>query len=165
MSRKTKKIILALLLLILAARIIQSFLYTGQNCCGIPGNRVDVHAPSSMVLLRCGLPDQRSLVRSTHILCYTYKNAELFGRKAEISYYISKFRVYWIQVTFRDQEDVQGLYQTAVESIGEYYQKLKGYRVLETDDGVVLGTDGPPEVNADLSVNGSTLLIDVTYQK
>ena len=165
MSRKTKKIILVLLVLILAAQLIRSFRYSGQNCCGIPGNRVDVHAPSSVVLLRWGLPDERSLVRSTHILCYTYKNAELFGRKAEISYYISKFRVYWIRVTFQNQEDVEALYQTAVESIGEHYQNLKGYRTLETDDGVILGTDGPPEVNADLSVIGSTLLIDVTYQK
>ena len=165
MSRKTKKIILVLLVLILIVQLIQSLRYTGQNCCGIPGNRVDIHAPSSMVLLRCGLPDQRSAVGNSHILCYTYQNAELFGRSAEISYYISKFRVYWIQITFRDQEDVQDLYQTAVESIGEHYQKLKGYRTLETDDGVILGTDGPPKVNADLSVIGDTLLIDVTYQK
>jgi len=165
MSRNTKKIILALLVLILAVQFIRSFRYTGQSCCGIPGNRVDVHAPSSMVLLRCGLPDQRSLVGNSQILCYTYQNAELFGRSAEISYYISKFRVYWIRVTFQNQEDVEALYQTAVESIGEHYQNLKGYRTLETDDGVILGTDGPPKVNADLSVIGDTLLIDVTYQK
>ena len=165
MSRNTKKIILALLVLILAVQFIRSFRYTGQSCCGIPGNRVDVHAPSSMVLLRCGLPDQRSLVGNSQILCYTYQNAELFGRSAEISYYFSKFRVYWIRAAFRNQADVQELYQTAVESIGEHYQKLKGYRTLETDDGVILGTDGPPEVNADLSVIGDTLLIDVTCQK
>ncbi len=157
MLRKKKLLVPALIAVALLLQVALSFRYTGKDCCGLVGNTVETRAPTSMVLLRFGLPDERYQSRADRQRIYTYNDVELFGKRASMDFYFSRGRVWWIRATI--WEDAEEVYRTA-------YEDLRGFRVQETDDGCEIGSDlGPPFKNAKLSLLDDRLVIDVTEQR
>ncbi len=164
MLRKKKTLIPALIAVALLLQLALSFRYTGKDCCGLVGNHVETWAPTSMVLLRFGLPDERYQSRADRQRIYTYNDVELFGKRASMDFYFSRGRVWWIRATI--WEDAEEVYRTACETVRAAYEDLRGFRVQETDDGCEIGSDlGPPFKNAKLSLLDDRLVIDVTEQR
>ena len=164
MLRKKKFLVPTLIAAALLLQVALSFRYTGKDCCGLVGNTVETWAPTSMVLLRYGLPDERHVSRESNQRIYTYNHAELFGKRASMEFYFSRGRVYWIRATI--WEDTEEVYRTACETIRAACEDLRGFRVRETDDGCEIGSDlGPPFKNADLSLLDDRLVIDIIEQR
>lgn len=164
MPRKKKNLIPVLIAAAMAVQMLAGLRYTGEDCCGLVGNKVKTWAPVSTVLLRCGLPDERHVSRESSQLIYTYNDAELFGKRASLAFYLSHGRVYWIRATI--WEDAEEVYRTACGTIRAACEDLRGFRVRETDDGCEMGSDlGPPFKNTALSLLDDRLIIDVTEQR
>ncbi len=161
--RKTRVLALIIVVLLIVQTAL-SFRYTGKDCCGVVGLKVGTWAPASIILLRYGLPDERYVNQETNLRSYTYNDELLFGRKASIEFYMSRFRAYWIRVTIL--EDPEAVYKIACESIKRANEKLKGFEIRPTDDGCEMGSPlGPPFVNTDLSLLEDRLVIDLTWQR
>ena len=161
--RKTRVLALIIVVLLIVQMVL-SFRYTGKDCCGVAGLKVRAGAPASIVLLRYGLPNERYVNRETNLRSYTYNDEQLFGRKASIEFYMSRFRAYWIRATIL--EDPEGAYREACESIREANQDRKGFEIRETADGCEMGSPlGPPFFSADLSLLDDRLVIDITEQR
>ncbi len=164
MLRKTKNRIIMLIALALLLQTGLSFRYTGKDCCGIIGNRVKTRAPTSMVLLHYGLPDERRADRRSQHLSYAYHDVELFGREAEIAFDMAKFRVYQITVTI--PTDGEAVYPEARESIRGAYADKRGFQLEEREDGCTMdNTVGPPWYHADLRLEDDSIVITLTEQR
>ena len=164
MPLRKNRLILILIAAALLTQVVLGFRYTGKDCCGIVGNRVKTFAPTSMVLLRCGLPDERQADRRSQHLSYTYRDAVLFGREAEITFDMAKFRVYQITVTI--EEGAEELYPTALESVRQAYAGKRGFQFEEREDGCTMDTTvGPPWHHADLRLDGDSLTITLIEQR
>ena len=161
--RKTRVLALIIVVLLIVHTAL-SFRYTGKDCCGVAGLKVRAGAPASIVLLRYGLPNERYVNRETNLRSYTYNEEQLFGRKASIEFYMSRFRVYWIRVTI--PEDPEEGYELACKSIKRANENLKGFEIRPSDDGCEMGSPlGPPFVNTDLSLLEDRLVIDLTEHR
>lgn len=163
MPRRRNRLIFMLIAAALLAQVALGFRYTGKDCCGIVGNRVKTFAPTSMVLLRYGLPDERQADRRSQHLSYTYRDMKLFGREAEITFDMEKFRVYQITVTLEEGGE---LYPTARESIRRAYAGKRGFQLEEREDGCAMDTTvGPPWHHADLRLEDESLVITIIEQR
>lgn len=164
MRLRKSRVFLLIIAVLLIVQTILSFRYTGKDCCGVVGLKVKTWAPASIVMLRYGLADSRYVNQETNLRSYTYNDVQLFGRKATIEFYISRFRAYWIRATIL--EDPEGAYREACESIREANQDRKGFEIRETADGCEMGSPlGPPFFSADLSLLDDSLVIDITEQR
>ena len=164
MRLRKSRVFLLIVAVLLIAQTILSFRYTGKDCCGVEGLRVRTWAPASIVMLRYGLADNRYVNQETNLRSYTYNDVQLFGRKASIEFYISRFRAYWIRATIL--EDPEGAYREACESIREANKARKGFEIRETADGCEMGSPlGPPFFSMDLSLLDDHLVIDITEQR
>ena len=164
MPRRRNRLIFILIAAALLAQVALGFRYTGKDYCGIVGNRVKTFAPTSMVLLRYGLPDERQADRRSQHLSYTYRDMKLFGREAEITFDMAKFRVYQITVTL--EEGAEELYPTALESVRQAYAGKRGFQFEEREDGCAMDTTvGPPWYHADLRLDDGSLAITIIEQR
>lgn len=164
MRLRKSRVFLLIVTVLLIAQMILSFRYTGKDCCGVEGLRVRTWAPASIVMLRYGLANNRYVNQETNLRSYTYNDVQLFGRKASIEFYISRFRAYWIRATIL--EDPEGAYCEACESIRETNKARKGFEIRETADGCEMGSPlGPPFFSTDLSLLDDRLVIDITEQR
>ena len=148
----------------LLSQVVLSLRYTGKNCCGIVGNKIQTWAPVSAVLLCNGFPNERSVSTVSNERFYTYNNVRLFDRNASIEYIIAAGRVAEIKATIT--EDAEEIYPLACDKIRETYEDWDGFTVQKSKDGCKMDNHiGPPWIFADIAVQNNILTIDITEQR
>ena len=111
----------------LLSQVVLSLRYTGKNCCGIVGNKIQTWAPVSAVLLCNGFPNERSVSTVSNERSYIYDNVKLFDRNASIEFIIAVGRVVEIKATIT--EDAEEIYPLACDKIRETYEDWDGFTV------------------------------------
>ena len=141
----------------LLSQVVLSLRYTGKNCCGIVGNKIQTWAPVSAVLLCNGFPNERSVSTVSNERSYIYDNVKLFDRNASIEFIIAVGRVVEIKATIT--EDAEEIYP-------ETYEDWDGFTVQENENGCKMDNHiGPPWIFADIAVQNNILTIDITEQR
>ena len=141
----------------LLSQVVLSLRYTGKNCCGIVGNKIQTWAPVSAVLLCNGFPNERCVSTVSNERFYTYNNVRLFDRNASIEYIIAAGQVAEIKATITED---------AEDCIRENYEDWNGFTVQENENGCKMDNHiGPPWIFADISIQSNILTIDIVEQR
>ena len=164
MSKRLYCIIALIAVVVLLSQVDLTLRYTGKDCCGIVGNKIQTWAPVTAVLLCNGFPNERCVSTVSNERSYIYDNVKLFDRNASIEYIIAAGRVVEIKATIT--EDAEEIYLLACDCIRETYEDWDGFTVQETENGCKMDNHiGPPWIFADISVQNNILTIDIVEQR
>ena len=164
MSKRIFRILALIAAVALLSQVVLTIRYTGKNCCGIVGNKIQTWAPVSAVLLCNGFPNERSVSTVSNERSYIYDNVKLFDKNALIEYIIAAGRVVEIKATIL--EDAEEICPLAYDYIRETYEDWDGFTVQKSKDGCKMDNHiGPPWIFADIAVQNNILTIDIVEQR